>query len=67
MLSSSRCQPPACCRNKLTRKMYEVDEVQNDVWQDAFENGDEVENSDLHPRLGAMSVTWGTQGRHCLR
>ena len=35
---------------------YEEDESQNDVWQAAFENEDEVEKSALHPRLGAMSV-----------
>ena len=42
---------------------YEEDELQNDARQAAFENGDEVEESALHPRLEAISVHMGRKLR----
>ena len=47
--------------------LYEEDEPQNDAGQAVFHNGDEVQKSALHPRLGYGAQDCPSQGRHGLR
>ena len=50
---------PWQAKDALPSSSTREDEPQNHAWQAAFENGDEVERSAVHPRLEATSVHMG--------